>query len=442
MQDFTQADYDKGYCHLIGLSKFYLKAHAYDKVLGVLLQILCGLSREEIKSLYWTDIYKLDSNRNPSIRKQLEIRNYRIDIPTELRKILRDYHGSLNYVVSEYLPFSIEPPKSDLRHIFARRLFEVNGYSDENVKDLKVQLKIRNTHELLKFCGYASKEEIGYGLQHIDLDYNNVLMELDDKNFNNGKEYFFQSFSSFSHFLKRRIVDMSFGENSIRLMLWLSLYSGIRLSEFLKLTWDALLYFETDTKRVYIKNFVVISRVKFVIPTDLRRELLLHFANYLLGKHFQNFILDYSPNGILTPNPIIDDWEGFGSRVIGDESENSYFEVKESPSAFLPDKIFLKSNFTLISPNNLAREMRSSLFHLGHDNPEKFKANSTLIMWARRILEIKGDHKATIQFLKKHFYFKTKLELASFLSLTDDKGKIEFEGVRHSNKFEAMSFDF
>lgn len=442
MIDFTRRDFDKEYNHLIALSKFNIRSKGYEDVLGVLLQIQCGLSKGEIEALYWKDIYELDSSKNPTIRKELKIRNYRIFIPNGLREVLSEYHSSLNFVVSDHLPFFIKAPEFDLRPIFAKRLFEVNGYSDECIKDLKVQFKIRHTSELLKFCRLSKKAEIQYNLFHIDLDQKKALVTLHDKNFNNGKEYSFQSFSSFSNFLKKDYPNVMFREGSIRLLLWLSLYSGIRLTEFLKLDWNDFLYCEFDKKRIYVHNVFQVSGLRFRLPSDLRTALLLHFESYIVGKHYEEFIENYSKDKKLRPNQFLDDWEGFGNRVNNDYDDNSYFEVKEFPNLLLKDKLFQKDNFKPIIPNNLAREIRAALFHLGHGNPDELKANSTLIMWARRIIEIKGDHKPTIRVLKKHFYFRTKLELAHFLSLVDGKGKIEFEGVCHPNKFEEMSFDF
>jgi len=442
--EFTQADFDRGYSHLIRLSKFYINAESYEEVLGILFQIFCGLSHDEIKSLHWRDIYELDSYKNPIIIvKPLKTRDYKIYLSAALREILKKYHAQRNFVVSEFLPLYLSPPKSDLRPIFARRLFEVNGYSDELSKDLKVQFKIRQTNELLKFCGFSSKDEITYGLQHINLDIEKApLVQLSDKNFNNG-DFHFQSFSSFSNFIKNSYPDSVIRENSIRLILWLSVYSGIRLTDFLKLTWNEFLYFDSSNKRIYIKNDIEFSGFNFTLPTDLGRKLLLHFVEFVFLKHLRDYTINYGPdNNVFSQNPYIAPWDGFGDRIITDEFENLFFETIEFPFNYLNHSIFVKNDLTPIIPNNLAREIRAALFHLGHGNPDDFKANSTLIMWARRIIEIKGDHKATIQILKERFYFRTKRELAKFLGLIDEKGKIEFEGKRYSNKFEEVSFDF
>lgn len=443
MEYFTQADFSQGYVHLSKMCKFGMKAGYHEEILGVLFQIFCGLSKEEINSLYWKDLYTLDSDRNPIITNRLKIREYKISIPLPLQEALKDYHAKMNYIVSDYVPLFIKAPNSDLRPIFANRLFEVNGYSDEAIKDLKIQFKIRNSKELLKFCGLSDKEDISYGFNHINLDLNkSPIAKLKDKNFNNG-DYYFQSFSSFSRFLKNSYPDALYRENSIRLLLWSSVYSGIRMSQFLKFDWNSILYFDYDQMRVYMHSKIEMLGNQFIAPSDLKARFLLLFESYLITKNFESYVINYSEETKHhTPNPFLPDWNGFGDRIIFDEYENPYFDVKDFPVDFLSHKIFLNKNFKPISPNNLAREMRAALFHLGHGNPDNFKANSTLIMWARRIIEIKGDHKATIRKLKKHFYFRTKLELAKFLSLVDEDGKIEFEGIKHPNKFEEVAFDF
>lgn len=428
MEYFTHEELSKDFNYLMEKIKIRLQYAPKNEILGVLLQLTLGLSEEEFYWLTWGDIYTLDSDNVVKIRKKLEIRGFDIYIPEVLHPILYQYYLDCSYP-DPYEVLMVDLPSVDLRIQYGKKVFEVYGYSDEIVKDLKVQFKIRQNSDLFDFLGYKEKNEINYSLANLDLDLNvEPIAKLTDKNFNG--DYPFQTFKSFSKFLMEHKVNYANKlESSIRIILLFSLYTGVRMSRFLKLNWDDILIFNSENLTVTIKNEMNLSGIKFMIPQHLKRMILFHFESILVD----DYLSDSEESKYLDIN------DGFIDIIMVDEKKDLFFQVKAFPEIYLNSSIFTLNNGNRITQPSLSREMKNALESIGFKHCELIKTSSTLIMWGRRIIELRGDHKPTIQELKRHFGFKAEKDLAEYLYLISSQ-KIEYKEKKYKNRFDAILY--
>ena len=134
------------------------------------------------------------------------------------------------------------------------------------------------------------------------------------------------------------------------------------------------------------------------------------------------------------------------------KTQNITFYYKASLKQKFSERPSLEGNVFVTNKNNpltqpsLSREIKKALQNLRFPHAEKLTSTSTVIMYGRRIMEIKGDHKPTIQKLKEHFKFKSKKELFDFLHLTGSRDKAKeiynFKGKVRKNIFEGILYDF
>jgi len=403
---------------------FYLGRR--ELAFGKFFQLLLSFSHEENNWLTWGEIFDIDSDGNGIVSDYVRIRGYKIPIPIflqfYLQKMLED-----NPYFSWAQSFEAQNPDEDLSVHYGKRILEVNGYSDETIKDLKIYYKIRQNKDLYRFLGFSDKKEVQYNLSIVDLDYSlPPIANLKDKNFRRG--YHFQSWASFVKTLLSNIDYMHQQQTRIRILLLLGLYSGGKPSDFLSMQWNYLFAFDSERKFIYLKKEIKLCGKQFVIPEKLNRILCNTLAISLIMAHRSGRM-----------DVVVDSkgkyHEDFKTGHFG-------FDCKNVPEELLAKSIFITSKGNKIHPQNLSREINNSLKDMSILPHGSIKANSTQIMWGRRIIEIRGDHKATVKALMRHFKRKTVKELATFLFLIDENsGEIEFAGQKRKNISEEITYD-
>jgi hypothetical protein len=430
------------------------------KQIILILSLATGLEMKYVCNIKWKELLTLGTENNAVVKGELGVRKYYIPIHPKVNFLLSDFYCKLDYPnleleliktvpkitqskIPDYNLFEwiVRVGATDSRNeinlmddklvkafnfeifpqmLFGRKVFEVNGYTNDISKFLKLHFKLRTNKELFFFLGYKSKDDIKFDLANINLDANGVFIQLENKNFNDG--YPFQKFTAFSEFLQRELIGYKGPiTNSIRLLLLISLYNGIRPSSLLRLKWHEIVEIEifqinnTEIKTIQLKKNIVFENHKIKIYKEFKKNLLEHFV-CTTGKT-NNTSRHFSKRGFICP-------EG----------------------ANLNSSVFITNRYSPLTQPSLSREIKKSLQILNFPHAEKITSTSTVIMYGRRIMEIKGDHKPTIQKLKEHFNFKSKKELFDFLYLTGsrekDKEIYNFKGKVRKNIFEGILYDF
>lgn len=422
-----------------------------NQIIYRIILVLClttGLEMEFIFTLKWKDLLKLGSENDAIVNDELRVRKYLIPIHPKIKFLLSEFYNKLGFpnlnskiidmisgknglldlpkiIVGTGSPSMYEFMNLDnkylnefdyenyLQILFGRKVFEVNGYTNNVSKYLKQHFGFHLNEELFSFLGYKSKEDIKYHLHSINLDTEGILVQLEDKNFNDG-DIPFQKFTAFSKFLlptdNSYISPVSY---SIRLLLVISLYNGIRPSKLLQLKWHDFIQVNEEEKSIEIRKNPFIDKQRITIGKEIRERLLYHFQ---LSMERTRNIKFYS----------------FGS------SKKQY-----STKPITNNYVFVMNTENPITQPSLSREIKKTLIQLKFPHAKKMISNSTLIMYGRRIIEIKGDHKPTIKKLKEHFNFKSKKELFEFLYLGGSKSndKYNFKGKIRKNIFEDILYD-
>ncbi|MFC0778232.1 hypothetical protein [Flavobacterium sp. HJSW_4] len=419
----------------------------------LVLSLSTGLEMKYVYNIKWKELLALGSENNAIVKDELRVRKYYIPIHPKVKYLLSDLYCKLGYPNQEltiiktvpeieksggsYFKFSElilstgndnsnQIRKIDRKHmnafnfdifsqiLFGRKVLEVNGYTSDIGKFLKLHFKLRSNKELFFFLGFKSKDDIKFELRNINLDANGVFVQIEDKNFING--YPFQKFTAFSGFLKSELNSYKDPiTNSIRLLLLISLYNGIRPSKLLRLKWkDIIEVNEEDGKTIRLKKVIIFEKQRIEIYREYRKNLLEHFV-YMVGKT-NNTAAHYSKKGFLYPEGV-----NFNNNV------------------------FVTNTYNSLTQPSLSREIKKALNNLKFPHADKISSTSTVIMYGRRIMEIKGDHKPTIKKLKEHFNFKSKKELFDFLHLAGsrekDKEIYNFKGKVRKNIFEGILYD-
>ncbi|KAF2512107.1 hypothetical protein EYY60_07615 [Flavobacterium zhairuonense] len=425
------------------------------KQIILILSLATGLEMKYVCNIKWKELLTLGTENNAVVKDELRVRKYYIPIHPKVKFLLSDFYCQLGYpnleleliktvpeITKSKFPdynlfeWIVRVGATDSRNeinlmdkklvkafnfeifpqmLFGRKVFEVNGYTNDISKFLKLHFKLHTNKELFFFLGYKSKEDIKFDLANINLDANGVFIQLEDKNFTSG--YPFQKFTAFSKFLLSEIrAYKSPVVNSIRLLLLISLYNGIRPSKLLGLKWvDVIQIDEEDKKSAQIKKKIIFDNQIIKINKGFESSLLTHFV-YTMDKS-RDIARFYSKKGWFYP-------------------EDANFD----------SNVFVTNRYNSLTQPSLSREIKKALQNLRFPHAEHLTSTSTVIMYGRRIMEIKGDHKPTIQKLKEHFNFKSKKELFDFLYLTGsrekDKEIYNFKGKVRKNIFEGILYDF
>ena len=430
----------------------------YQAVL--LLALSTGLEMSFIFTFKWNDLLSLGSENDAKVKDELSIRKYSIPLHPKVKQLLSQVYAVLGFpkldsliierlqentsVEFNRLPeFIIRTMTSN--HIkflkmddaliakfnfdecsqvyFGRRVFKVSGYTNETCRALKQHLGIRSNQALFDFLGYSSKDEIDYRLHHINLDCH-APIEFKDKNFNDGfikagePKHPFQKFTAFSKFLLTgKTYYSETVTNSIYLLLWTSLYNGVRPSTLIRLEWKHILQVDKTGLSIEIFERSVFEGYTLVFGKELRDKLLYQFELYA------------EKTSINTLEPTEKRYK-VKYKVI----------YKNLPELNTP--VFIMNTGNTITQPSLSREIKKGLVQMGFPHSDKFTSKSTAIMYGRRVLEIKGNHKPTIQKLKEHFNFKSTEQLFDFLYLDYNKDGLVFErGKMRKNMFEEVLYD-
>ena len=423
-----------------------------DFELLLLIGLVTGSKFTSLINLNWKDIVYLDSEDGFLAKDELVIRKYAIcfhsivklritetytllDYPDldskilqSISKIILNSQIGLNNKIS-VLTFRILNLSHDYEKIytqtnvqfntltqilFGRKVFEVNGYSNEICKKLKQHFDFRFNKELFDFLGYNSKDEIKYEISEINLDCNRKLFSLEDKNFNNS--YSFQKFSVFSKFLfsKNQYGNKTITD-SIIILLLMSLYNGIRPSTLIHLKWKDLIDFNDTNEKFVAKKFIYFRKYKIQINKEISKILISHFG--------RNDRISYHES-------------------IGSTKDLFVSKIKNHPK--LTDYVFIMNSGNPLKQPSLSREIKRALLELKFPHYNKIKSTSTTIMYGRRIIELRGDHKPTLNKLKEHFNFRSKKQLFEFLCINYNpvKDTYHFKGKMQKNIFEDILFDY
>lgn len=425
----------------------------------LIIAMASGLPLEEVIHLKWKDIVTADSRGQISITKELNgIQDLTISI--KLSKQLLDNYKALNQPKLEskiinglskhkeldelLLPLNIAIGLDKTKGIdkeayisfknkyltqilFGRRVFEVCGYTNETCQYLKKHLKIRTHQKLFDFLGYKSKEDIEYHLSDISMIEGTkdrfvhgdppCFLE-DDKHFGISKEgisdvyYPFQHFQVFYDFLNNiRQKKYSTLTQSLLVLLMLSLTNGIRLSTLLDLKWSDLFSIGVNLTSLclIIKKKVTLGRFQLQIDTGTAEKILIYYQGIL----HQNGITGYYDSDKLTFDGELPD---------------------------LDDNCFVNNQQNPITSHNIKRYLDTALKELNFEHAKKITLKSTLIMYGRRIVELKGNHKPTIQLLKEHFKYRRAYDLFKFLHISEQKGN-KGEIIEINSVFDHILYD-
>ncbi len=420
------------------------------------LGLTTGLQIEIILGLKWKDLISNDNGYDIAVKNELAVRKYLIPIHPKVRELIYKMyfnigHPRIDSLITDSIPIKerlsnemlvrnmIMSGSSNMRTLykmddvtlnsfnfqnfsqvlFGRKVFEVNGYSNELSKDLKQHFGFRLNEELFNFLGYDSKEDIKYELSNINLNSKNALIELEDKNFNN--EYPFQKFNAFSDFLIiGNVNSLDALHNSIRMLLLISLYTGIRPSTLIRLKWEDVLEIDELQNTVGIVDSILIDGYCLNATQEIKDGLLIQLEKNHRG--------------------LNDKWLEEPSARYQIKNKLKYLSDKTPP---LDTHIFVMNSGNPITQPSLSREIKKVMEQIGFPHFDKITTKSTSIMFGRRIIEIKGDHKATIDSLKDHFNFRSKKELFDFLYIETNHKKKEFriEDKVREPMFEEIIYD-
>ena len=430
--------------------------------------ILCmttGLDMKLVYNLKWGDLLSLGSENNALVKEILKVRQFRIPIHNKVKQFLSSTYGWVGYPKLDIKLIDTFPKGKydDRRHewivrsicssaeifkmndkylqefnydnytkiLFGRKVFEVNGYSNDVSKYLKLHFGFHTNKELFQFLGYDSKNDIKCELNSINLFADGNFVMLEDKNFNekseNNNYYPFQKFSAFSNFLTSGVLfHQEYIINSIRLLLLVSLYNGIKLTKLLKLKWCDIGEINAETKCIEIRSKNVFGEYHINIDEKFKKIIEAFF--------------------IIILKNIIKETHNLALKNNYDMEQYSYENIEEYylNGVLINGFVFITNTGNPITQPSLSREIKKALRYLNFPHADKMTSNSTVIMYGRRIIEIKGDHKPTIKKLKEHFKFKSKKELLDFLYLTGSKEKssTNFKGKMRKNIFEDILYDF
>lgn len=446
--DLSKLNFDDLFNHCIDNTK----SRNTDNVL-FLLSLSTGINLKLFLKWKWKDLLNWGSDNDAIVIDEIKFRKYHIPIHPLVQKKISDIYVSLGYPeLNSHIHFFYDYIVDDARinrgankivreivyeccnleysyiksneHlitniydfefltqiIFGRKVFETCGYTNEICGKLKQHFQFRNNSDLFTFLKYNSKDDIQYKLSNIDLIGGKQVINLDNKNFNDVKIPF-QKFSSFEKYLTSVKLNDSkeLQIPSIILLLLISMNSGIRLSKLLNLTWEGVINHNDFYKDIYVSNSINFNGYNINLNENIKTILENHFRN--ISKINKSVQSDRKEKFDFLPN--------------------------------LEGKIFLMNNGNPITQPSLSREIKKVLQRIKFPYSDKVTNKTPLIMFGRRILEIKGDHKSTIVALVDFFNFRSKRQLFKFLYIDYNPRKdiYEFKGKSRNNIFDEIFYD-
>jgi hypothetical protein len=188
----------------------------------------------------------------------------------------------------------------------------------------------------------------------------------------------------------------------------MSLYNGVRISKLLDLKWRDILIENQTEDSFKIASSITLDNYTIKIQEVVKENLF---------RHFQKRVEKIFKHGTF---------------------KHIYYEPDSKSKPQLDSTIFITNTGNALTQNSLSREINSALKSWAFPHADKFTSKSPLIMWGRRIIEIRGDHKPTIKALKQHFNFKSQDELFKFLCIDYKK---EVKGKTKNILFEEILYD-
>ena len=198
----------------------------------------------------------------------------------------------------------------------------------------------------------------------------------------------FSEFHLFFDFLNRLNIDCEDKKLEVylyswRLLLLTSIIEGLPLYRIARLQWDEL--YDCKDGKISLKE-----------ETPYRKNILA-MPEYLNNQFISYYKLVY--------NPLV-------------------------KTSFMKNKIFLSRTGKAIDDKNIPLLLKEIMPLMEFKYADKFNVDSTLIMFGRRIIEVKGLNKKVIRFLRTHLTnVRTELEVLNFLEVT--KKGIENNEIRN-----------
>lgn len=447
--DLSKLNFDDMFNYCIHNSKF-----GYEYRLLFLLSLSTGINLKMFLRWKWKDLLNMGSDNDAVVIEELKFRKYLIPIQPIVQKRIAEIYSILGYPKLDsyiYNGYSDVPEEINIKRgvnritrdvvrtvckihydinsdkenrdiintiyqyefltqiLFGRKVFETCGYTNEICKKLKQHFGFRKNSDLFSFLKYESKEKIYLKLYNIDLNDGEQLVNLDNKNFNNG--FPFQKFSSFEKYL----ISVKLNDSkelqipSIILLLLIGMNSGLRLSKLLNLTWEGIIKYNDVYEEIYVGNSINFDGYTINFNKNIK---------IILENHFRN--IHKIKNGIPS-----------------DKKES--FDTLPN----LEGKIFLMNNGNPITQPSLSREIKNALHRIKFPYWDKVTTKTPLIMFGRRIIEIKGDHKSTIVALIDFFNYRSKRQLFEFLYIDYNPRKdiYEFKGKSRNNIFDEIFYN-
>jgi len=400
--------------------------HNVKAVVINLLALATGLAYKVITELRWEDIIENDAEDEIEVKEYLYIRRYGNFLHETIRKKIVDCYTILKYPkLTERIAHISDKDPSYLRNMlvtircfglslpnivekatimkvygmeekeieqihsihFGRKVIQDCGFTKETARRLRQHFRCKSNADILELL-FITKEQAKCDIFKINLDARSPFVKIQSKNFNSGHN--FQKFVTLSNFLAFNYAGYGTAlSSSVKCLLWLSLYNGLKMSSLIQINladvknWKSLLKASYGIKIEYLE-------FDLIMPSALR---------FFLGMH----LIEYSQK----PN----------------------------------QPLFITNRGNRISTSSLLRELRKSLKLIGHKQADKFTIDTPLIMWGRRIIELKGDHAPTIRELKKHFGFNSKKQLFDYLQISNPKKGYEIMGNYEQDIYKAITYD-
>lgn len=433
-----------------------------SKKVILILALITGLPLRSLICLNWNNILQYDGKGGATIKSQLEVdRKYDFHISLKVHKQIIQFYNylgqpSFNTPIAEQLRGysklenwyagtnvtlglgKFENLEADIiskyknehltQILFGRRVLETCGYSSKLCKFLMGLFKIESKDILLDFLGFKSKKDIAYSLNDISMNegkkdryqFGSSRSFLNDnKHFfniidNSDKYYPFQHFQLFYDFLK--VVNLSSHDVKTRgvlSLLMISLTNGIRPSSLLKLKWSDV--FEIGKKNGILDCYLLKKSFKF-------GRHIIKIDNHTMKLLIVQFSILHAGRGV---------------KVDTDNRQLTFLDGAPP----LENECFITNRKNTLTQPSLLREIRKALQKAEFQHAEKFTTKSTMIMYGRRIIEMKGNHPQTIKALKKHFNFRRTQDLFDFLYINNKKGSNIPDIGEFSSVFDHILYD-